>query len=80
MFIPFCMVVIYDHQHACFKTQTFISSPAFLRINCMNLRIVERANQLLEEMKRRDSDSVDKMSRALKLSERTFVKGEVGKG
>jgi hypothetical protein len=80
VFIPFCMVVIYDHQHARFKTQTFISSPAFLRINCMNLRIVERANQLLEEMKRRDSDSVDKMSRALKLSERTFVKGEVGKG
>ena len=46
----------------------------------MNLRIVKRANQLLEEMKRRDSDSVDKMSRALKLSERTFIKGEVGKG
>ena len=63
-----------------FKTQTFISSPAFLRINCMNLRIVERANQLLEEMKRRDSDSVDKMSRALKLLEKMFIKGEVGKG
>jgi len=46
----------------------------------MNLRIVERANQLLEEMKRRDSDSVDKMTRALKLSERTFIKGDVGKG
>lgn len=58
----------------------FISSPAFPRINCMNLRIVERANQLLEEMKRRDSDSVDKMSRALKLSEKIFIKGEFGKG
>jgi len=46
----------------------------------MNLRIVERANQLLEEMKRRDSDSVDKMSRALKLLEKMFIKGEVGKG
>lgn len=46
----------------------------------MNLRIVEMANQLLEEMKRRDSDSVDKMSRALKLFEKMFIKGEVGKG
>ena len=76
----FVWYLFIDHQSAHFETQTFISSPAFLRINCMNLRIVERANQLLEEMKRRDSDSVDKMTRALKLSERTFIKGDVGKG
>ena len=31
----------------------------------MNLRIVERANQLLEDLKRRDLDSVNKMSKAL---------------
>lgn len=31
----------------------------------MNLRIVERANQLLDEMKRREIDSMQKLSRAL---------------
>jgi len=40
----------------------------------MNLRIVERANQLLEDLNRRDMDSVDKMSKALAEMNSTQVK------